>query len=425
MPTRIRRHQRGAAALAVTVLLLFVMALAVGLAHRNLIFEQRSSANQLRSTRAFEAAEAGLAWAQTLLDRGGAIGADCSAADAVPGDTSFRDRYLAFDAASGTLVPRSLPLAPGAALQAACVASDDDGGWACSCPADSAPALDAPEGSTVRPAFFVHFEPAPRAGMVQLVATGCDHLGPACDPAAGAAFGAAGAELRATLAVLPALATLPGAALSARGGIDVDAALTLANQEGAGITARAGGTIALPAAMLITVPGQDAAASLAALDPALAGLDAERLLTRLLGVDRTRWQRLPGVRTLDCSVDCAGMIAAATAPDAGVSMLWITGDLVLDGPLTLGSVERPLLLVVEGQVRLRGGVTLHGVLVSLAATWDTTGSADAEVRGAVVALGDVRGDGTPTIVRDAAVLARLHGGAVGHFVRVAGSWRDF
>ncbi|MBP6778821.1 MAG: fimbrial assembly protein, partial [Piscinibacter sp.] len=106
MPTRIRRHQRGAAALAVTVLLLFVMALAVGLAHRNLIFEQRSSANQLRSTRAFEAAEAGLAWAQTLLDRGGAIGADCSAADAVPGDTSFRDRYLAFDAASGTLVPR-------------------------------------------------------------------------------------------------------------------------------------------------------------------------------------------------------------------------------------------------------------------------------------------------------------------------------
>nr|MBP6778100.1 hypothetical protein [Piscinibacter sp.] len=410
--------------LVVTVLLLFVMALAVGLAHRNLIFEQRSSANQLRSTRAFEAAEAGLAWAQALLDRGGAIGAACSAADAAPGDTSFRDRYLAFDAASGTFVPRGLP-GTGAALQAACVAADDDGGWACSCPADSAPALDAPDGSTARPAFFVRFEPATRAGMVQLVATGCDHLGPACDPAAGAPFGAAGAELRATLAVLPALATLPGAALSARGGIDVDAALTLANQEGAGVTARAGGAIVLPAATLVTVPGHDAAASLAALDPALAGIDAERLLTRLLGADRGRWRRLPGVRTVDCSVDCAGTLATATAPEAGVSMLWITTDLALDGPLVLGTPERPLLLVVEGQARLNGGVTLHGVLVSLAATWDTTASADAEVRGAVIALGDVRGDGTPTIVRDAAVLARLHGGAVGHFVRVAGSWRDF
>jgi hypothetical protein len=424
MSAPIPHNQRGAAALAVTLLLLFVMALAVGLAHRNLLFEQRSSANQLRSTRAFEAAEAGLAWAQALLDRGDAIGADCRAADAAPGDTSFRDRYLAFDAASGTFLPRSLP-GPGNALQAACVASDDDGGWACSCPADSVPALDPLDGSTARPAFFVRFEPAPRAGMVQLVATGCDHLGPACDPAAGAAFGAAGAELRATLAVLPALATLPGAALSAGGEIDVDATLTLASQEGAGVTARAGGAIVLPAATLVTTPGQDAAASLAALDPALAGIDAERLLTRLLGVDRARWQRLAGVRTVDCSVDCAGALATATAPEAGASMLWITSDLALDGPLTLGAPERPLLLVVEGQARLRGGVTLHGVLVSLAATWDTTGSADAEVRGAVVALGDVRGNGTPTIVRDPAVLARLHGGGVGHFVRVAGSWRDF
>ena len=424
MPARIPHHQRGAAALAVTVLLLFVMALAVGLAHRNLLFEQRSSANQLRSTRAFEAAEAGLAWAQAQLDRGGAIGADCRATDAAPGATSFRDRYLAFDAATGTFVPRSLP-GPGAALQAACVASDDDAGWACSCPADSAPALDVPGGSGTRPAFFVRFDPAPRAGMVQLVATGCDHLGPACDPAAGVSFGSAGAQLRATLAVLPALATLPGAALSARGEIDVDASLTLANEQDAGVTARAGGAIALPAATLVTVPGQDAAASLAALDPALAGLDAERLLTRLLGADRGRWRRLPGVRTVDCSVDCAGTLATATAPEAGASMLWITGDLVLESPLTLGSPERPLLLVVEGQARLRGGVALHGVLVSLAAAWDTTGSADAEVRGAVVALGDVGGTGTPTIVRDAAVLARLHGGGVGHFVRVAGSWRDF
>jgi hypothetical protein len=423
MSARIPRTQRGAAALAVTVLLLFVMALAVGLAHRNLLFEQRSSANQLRSTRAFEAAEAGLAWAQALLDRGGAIGADCRAADAVPGDTSFRDRYLAFEAATGTFVPRNLP-GRGAALQAACVASDDDAGWACSCPADSAPALDTPDGGSARPAFFVRFEAAPRAGMVQLVAAGCDHLGPACEPAAGASFGAAGAQLRATLALLPALAALPGAALSARGAIDVGAAPTLANTDGAGVTANAGGAIALPAATLVTAPGRDAAASLAAHDTALAGLDAERLLTRVLGIDRARWQRLPGVRTLDCSGNCAGALAAATAPETGASMLDISGDMVLDGPLTLGSPERPLLLVVEGQAQLRGGVTLHGVLVTRTAAWDTSGSVDAEVRGAVVALGDVRGNGTPTIVRDAAVLAQLHGG-VGHFVRVGGSWRDF
>lgn len=420
MLAHVPSRQRGAVALAVTALLLFVMALAVGLAHRNLIFEQRSSANQLRSTRAFEAAEAGLAWAQALLDRGSAIGADCTAASAVPGDTPFRERYLAFDASNARFTPRSMPAPSGAALQAACVATDD--GWACDCPTGAAPLLDAPGGSAVRPAFFVRFEAAPRAGMVQLVARGCDDLGAACT--GDAQFGAAGAELRTTLALLPALATLPNAALSARGAIDSSAALTLANEDGAGVTARAGGAIALPAARLITLPGHDAAASLSALDPALAGLDAERLLTRVLGVDRARWQRLPGVRSIDCSIDCAATLAAATAPDAGAVLLRITGDLLLDGPLTLGTPERPLLVVVEGQIRLRGGVTLHGVLVGLAAVWDTIGSADALVRGAVVALGDVRGSGTPTFVHDAAVLKRLQTGA-GQFVRVAGSWRDF
>ena len=88
------RSQRGAAALGVTMLLLFVLALVVAMAHRNLLFEQRSSANQLRSTRAFEAAEAGLEWAQALLNRPGAIGADCESDSAEPGDTSLRDRML-------------------------------------------------------------------------------------------------------------------------------------------------------------------------------------------------------------------------------------------------------------------------------------------------------------------------------------------
>ncbi len=415
-------RQRGAAALAVTFLLLFVLALAVGMAHRNLLFEQRSSANQLRSTRAFEAAEAGLAWAQAQLNRSGAVGPDCEPASATPGDQDFRARYLAFDAASGRIAPRTYA-APGGprALQAACVATDT--GWSCRCPVDAEPRLDDDAGSAPRPAFYLHFASQPRAGMVQLVAIGCDTLGAGCQPgAAGAPVGGAGARLQATLALLPALATVPASALTARGTIDADGALTLVNEDASteGITARAGGTIALPAARLVTLPGHAADDSLSANAGALAGQDTERLLTRLLGVDRARWRALPGVGSIACDADCSAQLSAQEP-----AMLWIEGDLTLADPFTLGSVDKPVLLVVDGQLRLQGEVTIHGVVVILAAAWDTSGSGGgAQVQGAVMALGDVRGNGDLAIVRDAAALAGLNRTA-GHFVRVAGSWRDF
>jgi hypothetical protein len=423
---RLPRRQRGAAALGVTLLLLFVLALVVGMAHRNLLFEQRSSANQLRSTRAFEAAEAGLEWAQALLNRPGAIGADCEAASAAPGDSAFRERFLAWDAATGRFAPRTY-VAGGAALalQAACVAGDE--GWRCSCPTNGPSALDAPDGAATHPAFSVQFVAAPRKGMVQIISSGCDQFGPACNASSsGAPSGGAAARMQATLALLPALATLPTAALTVRGEIASAAALTLVNQDAAteGFTARAGGAIAAPLAHLLTLPGRSGNDSLAALDGELGATDADRLLSRLLGVDAARWQQLAGVRRLACGSECATAITEATAPDQDRAMFWIPGDLALEGPLTLGSAERPLLLVVEGELRLQGAVVIHGVVVTLAPAWDTSGTQDAEIRGALVALGDLRGDGTPTIVRDAGVLARLHDG-VGHFVRVAGSWRDF
>lgn len=420
------QRQRGAAALGVVLMLLAALGLAVGMAHRSLLFEQRSSANQLRSTRAFEAAEAGLAWAQAQLDRGTPVGADCEPGSALPGDSDFRTRYLALDVASGRFAPRSLA-APGGpqALQAACVATDE--GWSCHCPADTEPALDAVAGSA-QPAFFVRFESEARAGMVRLVATGCDAFGTACRPGApGAEPGTSSAQLRATLALLPALATVPGAALTARGAIDASGALTLVNQDetAGGVTARAGGTVALPGALLVTLPGRAGAESIVTLAESLAELEPARLLVRLLGVDSTRWRALPGVQRIDCSVDCAALLAQADAGSSVPAQLWLGGDLALEGPYTLGSADKPVLLVVDGQLRLQGEVTIHGAVITRAEDWDTSASGGgAQVRGAVVALGAVRGSGTLAIVRDPAVLGLLHRGA-GHFTRVAGGWRDF
>ena len=98
-PRRAARPQRGAATLVVVMLLFFVVSLVAAYASRNLIFEQRTSANQYRSTQSFEAAEAGLEWAQAMLNSG-RIDDDClPTLDTSFG--SFRERYLITNTTTG------------------------------------------------------------------------------------------------------------------------------------------------------------------------------------------------------------------------------------------------------------------------------------------------------------------------------------
>ena len=88
-------NQRGAAALAVSMLLLFASSIVVFYLNRGLIFEQKTSANQLRSTAAFEVAEAGVEWATGMLNRPYDIDASCNPLATV--DVSFLRRYIQTD----------------------------------------------------------------------------------------------------------------------------------------------------------------------------------------------------------------------------------------------------------------------------------------------------------------------------------------
>ena len=97
------------------------------------------------------------------------------------------------------------------------------------------------------------------------------------------------------------------------------------------------------------------------------------------------------------------------------------GDLTLRGPLTLGSPERPLLIVAAGALQLQGAVQLHGVAHAASLAW--IGPA-ATVRGALISEGVAAGDASLDLQRDADVLEALRT-RQGSFVRLPGSWRDF
>ena len=410
------------AALVFTLLLFFAMILGVGFVNRSLVLEQRASANQYRSTQAFEAAEAGLEWALAQLAKSDPVDAECLPG-ADPASTSFRERYLPYDASTARRRPQTWddagvtkPLLP------TCVKAGD--GWACSCPPAGPPALAVPV-ETPAPAFNVTFLPTDRPGIVRAVATGCSALGGPCQEG-GPAVDASGV-VQALFGLLPALHTAPAASLTVRGAVDADTAPFGAHNADAasgGLAIHAGGAVAASRARLEGPAGGSTARVVAGLDPALAALSEGRFFARHFALDRERWARQPSAHTVACPAECSAPLRAVVDAGRGAALVFVEGDLRLEGPLALGSTQRPILIVAAGNVQLIGPVALTGLLYgSRSVHWDGPGLG-ASMRGALMAAGDYRGDATPQLVYDSDVLRRLKGDA-GTFVRVSGSWRDF
>ena len=184
---RSERNQRGVAALAVTTLLLFATSIVVFYLNRGLLFEQKTSANQARSTAAFEAAEAGLEWATGMLNTPNDILASC-APDTATGHTtvSFRKKYVqtAWNAAVNPTANISVqsPILPiGCYIDAAGVPQ-------CSCPnlaTTSSTLLNPPTGA--RPAFTVSFAAVVGDALsVEVVSVGCNAATGPCTSATAA-----------------------------------------------------------------------------------------------------------------------------------------------------------------------------------------------------------------------------------------------
>lgn len=349
MTPSLHRTERGATTLAVTLMLLVAMLLVLVGANRNLLIELRQSANQSESTVAFEAAEAGMAWAIALLNDSTHRGEDClPAADG----TSFRERHL--DTASALLSPSS--------LRPACVLGAS--GWSCACPGSGAATPD-PAGEH-GPAFALKLTPGPRAGVLRLGVTGCSRWGGECRPD-GSGSARALAQHDALLALQSALPFPPAAALTLRP----------------------------------------------------STVDAAAFFVGHFGLSKAAWSRQPAVRRLECQGDCGAALAALY--DSGITLVSLPGDLLLRGPLTLGTPQRPMLVVADGAIHMQGSVRLHGVLYGNGVSWAAPSAA---VNGALLSEGPADGDASLLLTRDTDVLEALRT-RQGNFVRLAGGWRDF
>ena len=440
-----RTRQRGAAALVIVMMLFFIMSLVAAYASRNLIFEQRTSANNYRSTQAFDAAEAGLEWAIAMLN-GGRIDASCSGSDNAL-HNSFRERYLDVLADGLVVVRKWTDAGLQTDLLPSCVGSAS--GWTCSCPDAGNPVLAAPAGSSPAPVFRVQFEPlAGHPSLVRVFSKGCSGFGTQCFAGAGSDADAE-AEVSAVLGLAPALTQTPAAATTVRGALVAPNA-QFVNPDTTGLAVNAGGPANAPN---VTGPaGMSAASALGRLvvdqDTSLSGVAAvgglslgEMNFLATFGMPPAAFRVQPAVVRLNCADNCSAMLqdAAARFP---ARMFWIEGDLNLaaDTVLDLGSVASPVLIVVNGNINWAAGssVLIHGLMYVRGATWSSAG-ATATVIGALIAEGEAAAPnegrftitGDPRFVFDAAIVERLQKVQArrvfdfGSFARLPGSWRDF
>lgn len=302
-----RSQQHGGAVLIVTLMLFFAMALAAFAVNRHLVFEQRSAANQARATQAFEAAEAGLEWAQAQLNSAQRIGADCLPS-ADPAALTFRERHLGIDGATGAITA--------AALNPSCVRGA--GGWSCSCPASGPAGLSAPTGTEPAPAFSLQFQPTSRIGTVRVGASGCTSLAGACQPGSATSADAT-AHTEVALALFAGLRTPPSTAMTTR---------------------------------------------------AAASQTADQFFAATFGVDKATWQRQPVVARLRCDVDCGPVIHDAIAAGGTLIWvdgdLTLTAPVTLGSTARPVVIVASGAARLEGSVTIVGAVYAASIAVSSA-----------------------------------------------------------
>ncbi len=435
-------RQRGAATLIIVMLLFFVVAMVAAYTSRNLIFEQRSSANQARSTQALEAAEAGVQWTLAMLN-GGRIDESCNlTADATY--STFRARYISTIDGYSTVVLRNR--SNGQPLMPACVYNAGTSQWSCQCAIDSAASLPTVAGTEAKPMFRIRLMLLPagaRQDVVNIVSVGCTRPDASCldpdNPAAPA--GDAMAVVTAMTALKSSLVTPPGAAVTAR--VDISGGIgplrgTNTDRATGGITFRAGSGIS--GVNPISLAGSPGSKSILTNDPVLAGMsDGERMFAVVFGMPSSMYREQPGTVVIGCTGGCNAATVNDFAQKNPGRPLWVEGDLTVDGDIgaafTTSTPETqtlldsevpptgPVTLIVNGQVTLTSG-TVYGLLYARASDWDRGAGTSSAVQGGLIAEGRLSGIGTQQVVYDPQILTRLRT-RHGTFVRVPGGWKDF
>ena len=420
--------QQGAATLLMTLGLLLSMSLTLLYLNRSLMFEQRTAANQFRTTLALEMAEAGLEWATGMLNTARHIDASCAYTSAAT--TSFRRQYVQTGWDNGTAT--ATDVAPATSSHPGCKV--DGNTWTCNCPATSgSDSSAASAGGVLLPGFTVAFFATDDPEAVRIIASGCTAQAGACTPANVRASDA-NATVSAILKLRPLPRAVPVAALTCGTSCTVGNAYKIINQDqaGAGLLVNAGASITLAAEASITsIPGQPGAnaiigndASLSAISDADPNCSKSALFGSYFSASPDQYARSPMVKTIDdcASASSCGLVDAAYA-EGWRSFYFPNGFARDNSSANLGSARDPVLLVSAAGFHLAGNFTVYGMVFSNNPRAQEFETGNATIQGALLTCAGYKTNGNGTLSYDSGLLQALQR-STGPLVRVPGSWTD-
>ena len=422
-------QQRGMGTLAVSLILLVVMTLVAFAASNTMLFEQKTSANQLRATKAFEAAEAGIEWATSMLNDVQYINASCTLG-AVGATQSFRTKYLPYDPSSG--------FTPTASAQPGCSMSMTSGLPVrnCSCPnSGTDPTLNSATDAT----FAVKFQAVnstnvpdgtPNTESVLVTSYGCTSADARCVPGAtGTADGFQ--KISVILKLRPGLRAMPPAAITAGGNVALgSAASSIINTDPAsnGILVNTGGTCCggQDFASASTLPGSPVKNAFVTSDTSLSSLSASQdgMFQSIFGTTVAQFKADIGTKVLTAGVCGGNCEAAFNAEYAKGYRAFYLEDAMQVSSGTIGTAANPVILATSANIRFNGGTDVWGLIYADSANWDPTGLGSGTMNGAIVTRNNFSANGNPQFKYDADALAKTRG-LTGSLLRVPGSWKDF
>jgi hypothetical protein len=436
-----RGRQRGAAALAASMLLLFASSIVVFYLNRGLIFEQKTSANQLRSTAAFEVAEAGIEWATGMLNRPYDIDANCALLASA--NVSFLRRYIQTGYPGNTGVQVTANTFPGCKVNGTTLT--------CRCPAPSGSEQVANPGTALESSFTVAFSAVndPVTGTqdptaVRVTSTGCTPQAGMCKPlTAGSAATTGASDANATVSVIlklsPTLRAAPSAALTCGTSCAVGGSYDIVNYEVAsnGYLVNAGTSITSGGGTnYYTIPGQPVQNALIPNDPSLSSLSSadptctnSAMFNAYFGTSLAQYAASPEVKVLPgCNnpSTCGGLVN--TAYNEGWRSFYFPDgmDLNNSAPFTVlgaAAAGQGVNLVSPGDININGNITINGLVFSNSSNFNDLGTGTANINGAIISCAAYNNNGSGTLSYNSAALGGS-GLRPGLMVRVPGSWRD-
>jgi len=402
---RIPGRERGAATLIVAMVLLFSITLISILTARTTILETKISANEFRGKQAFEAADAGMQYAIAYLNSGGATrdgSGDPMVLTATLGNSTIYSTTL-FDEDSdatttGISTTNCLAMLPIPEFHV-CVSSDGSSDDAAFTRTISQLALIA------SPLANPPNNPLTSKSIVDIRGSG-SIINPEGNSTiwSGDNMAFTGASPKTFVASPDVTATLDGSPNEEN---DV---IALKNELDA-----AGLDSSLLNGIAETSTKDTIGFDIVADDANLASLTDDEFFENFFGYDPASYN------SSMVTTEIAGGKVAGSLSGLTNEVIRVDGDAQVMSNITIGTVEEPVILIIDGDLFGAGKVTINGILY---VRGDWTGAGRLEIRGGAVIEGQVNGKGNMDVIYSSMVLDQV-GTNLQSSGPIPGTWRDF